>query len=443
MKSRKNSIAMLILICLMATQVYVVFAEETVNEETVSEKTVNEETVNEEIKVTAKTIIYSLETLTERLINENLEIEKIELTHEMLLLNLEKALEDYEELQEDVENAKDLVEVREQQVEMVREELSGISTGTPERSQVVAQLRRNVELLDAAERSYEAMVKQEANMMESLELMKLQRDQSSKKRNQEIESIKGDLEKSYFQLVLLENQKEVLEKQLEHMDKNIASEEVKNDLGLTTQMAIFELQKDRSAMFFNIRNVENNIEKIRERIKTDINANIDEELLITLTIDGNINVRKFVLSDVIEKFMNNNLNLETTARMTELKSEVHEKIKIVYEEEDNEYRVAFLEIREAEINELTTRRSFEHLVKQAYFQHEKVKIDLLLQLQEKILIEEKFEHTKMQFELGLISELQYRASELQVEQTNLNYTSAKVNYINSEITMELLVKGIN
>ncbi|MBN4069730.1 MAG: hypothetical protein COA82_01660 [Alkaliphilus sp.] len=448
MKLGKKSIALLILACLIVAQMYVVFAEEamseeTVTEEKVNEEKVNEEKVNEENETTARTIIHSLETLTEILVAENLEIEKIKLNHEMLLLNLEQTLEDYEELQEDVENAKDLVEVREKQVDIIKDELSDIPVGAPERAQALAQLNWNVQLLDAAKRSYEGIIKQEANMMESLELMKLQRDQSSRNRKQEIEKIKANFEKNYFQLVLLENQKEVFKKQLENLDMLIESEKVKKNLDLTTQMAIFELEKDRSKMFFNIRNVENNTEQIREKIKTDINVSVDEELLIILTIEENITVRQFVLSDVIEKFMNNNLSLETSLRMTEVKREVHEKIKVAYEEDDNEYKVAYLEIRESEINELTSRRNFEHIVKQTYFQHEQVRIDLLMQLQEKILIEDKFEHTKMQYDLGLISELQYRASELQVEQANLNYVSAKVNYINARITMELLVKGIN
>ncbi|MCD5410247.1 MAG: TolC family protein [Clostridiales bacterium] len=456
MKLGKKNIALLILACLIVAQTYVVFAEEAMSEEVVTEEKANEADEenktneenddnddNEENKTAGRTIIHSLETLTEILVAENLEIEKSKLNHEMLLLNLEQTLEDYEELQEDVENAKDLVEVREKQVEIVRDELSDLATDTLERSQALAQLNWNIQLLDAAERSYEAIIKQEARMMESLELMKLQRDQSSRKKKQEIEKIKANFKKNYFQLVLLENQKEVFQKQLENLDMLLETEKVKKNLELTTQMAIFELGKDRSKIFFNIRNLENNIEQIREKIKTDINVSVDEDLMIILTIKENITIRQFVLNDVIEDFMNNNLALETSLRVAEVKREVYEKIKEAYEEDDNEYKVAFLEIREAEINELRMRRDFEHLVKQAYFQHEQVRIDLLMQLQEKMLIEDKFEHTKMQYDLGLISELQYRASELQVKQANLNYVSAKVNYINAKINMELLVEGIN
>ena len=440
-KLKKMRVIIYVLVCLLSVQMGTVLALEIMNEDEVN-VAVGEETVDD-VKRFEKPVIYNLELLTKRLIAESLEVEKIELRQERLLLSLEQTLEDYEDLQDDVENAKKLVEAREQQVEAAKNELSRSSTGTPERMQAEAVLRWNIELLDAAERSYEAMVKQEASMMESLELMKLQRDQSNRNKEQAIKDMESNLEKNYYQLLLLESQKELLEKQLENMDNNLESEKVKKDLELTTQMSIFELEKDRSSLFFNIRNVDNNIQQVREKIKTDINMGFDEELLITLEFEGNNAPRQFALSDVIKGFNKNNLSLETIRRTTEIKNKVYDKIKIAYDEEDNEYKIALIEIREAEINEKISVRNFEHLVKQAYFQHEQAKIELVLQLQEKILIEEKLKHTRVQYKLGLISELQYQASLFQLEQAEFNYISAKVNYINARITVDLLMKGIN
>ncbi|KAB3532728.1 TolC family protein [Alkaliphilus serpentinus] len=383
-----------------------------------------------------------LEELTKVFLEENFEIQKLGINERLLKLRYEETLEDYEDLQKSVENARKYKESMEQQRKDAREEYLEADSDSAEGRVAHGYLHSTLHMLEAAEESYKALVKQEANMMKSLELMVLEEKQATRKRQQETEKLKYQLSNNYYQLLMMKEQQKIIEGNIDLLDMQIRLEKTRKSLELTTDLAVNSLESQRSNLLISLEKLQNSMEMAKEALKTDLNMTPEEELNLTLELTEDANLKSYELSAILEGFMSNNLAIETSKTLTEVQQKIVEKLLIAYEETDTDYQIGLLELEEAQLNHLILERSYEHMVKQAFYNHRQVGRDLVSKIEGKLLADEKMKQVEAQYSSGLISSLQYNSQKQELVNVQFEYLRTAIDYIRVDYEIQLIQKGI-
>ncbi|KAB3534725.1 TolC family protein [Alkaliphilus pronyensis] len=382
-----------------------------------------------------------LEELTNRFLEENIEIKKLDLDNRLLKLRYEETLEDYEDLQKQVERAGKYTDSVVKQRKQARDEYYSASKGSNEEQAAFQYYHGMMHTVEAATDNYKALLKQEASMMKNLEMMVLEDQQADIKKQNDIELLKYQLQKDYYQLLILKEQRDLLEKSIANIDMQLNVEKTKKELDLTTELAVNNLETQKINLELSIEKLDNSIEQAIEKLKTDLNIEVSDNIDILFELPGAVSIKKYKLENVLKGFMEQSLDLKKVERLTEVNAEIVEKLQIAYEEDDTEYLISVYEADEAELNEKQTKRDFEHLVKSLYFRHNQLGSDLVQQLRNKLLADEKMLQLEVQYKTGVISKLQYNLQKQEIDQAIFDYKKAMIDYINTDTELQLAEKG--
>jgi len=77
-----------------------------------------------------------------------------------------------------------------------------------------------------------------------------------------------------------------------------------------------------------------------------------------------------------------------------------------------------------------------------YYSHRQAGSDLVLQLENKLLLDEKMEQIEVEYSNGLISTIQYKMQKQEHSQGIMEYLRVSAEYIKLDYGIQLLQKGI-
>ncbi len=384
---------------------------------------------------------YNLEKMTEKLISENLTILKMDNDVELMKLQYEDTLESYEDLQDTVERAKKSLELETIQKEQAWERYKDASSSEEPFRKANYEMRSQI--YEATLDAYNSIVKQELSMIESMEQLKLQMEQSD--RQKEVLRLKEsyNLQKSYYSLYILKKDIEMLKGDIENLNKQKKIESTKFDLDMSTTESIQNISENIIDMQLMIDMLENQKELSLESIKTELNIPVEEQLIIEWEIEEVETDEEYSLIELISKFKESSLELKSLDKNIKIKQIILDKSYEAYEDvNDNEIKVAQIELENAKINKKVFERNMEMGVKHAYYDFKAKELNLTVKNVTEKDYTENEKNLHLRYEQGVISKIQYDMELHQLKRDKAEYDKSKVEYLNARRKLDLIKEGI-
>ncbi|MTI48900.1 MAG: hypothetical protein FH761_13730 [Firmicutes bacterium] len=386
-------------------------------------------------------VVYDFEQLTNRLYAENLEILKMDNNIMIMNLSYDEALEDYDDLQDTVEKAKDNLDLQKKYKDQAEERY--LEADKSERKFTHDMLDIRNQAYEASLDAYKNIIKQEMSLISTMEQLKLQIEQGD--RQQEVLKLteENELKNSYYNLYILNREIELLKTDIENINKQKEIEKTRQELDMSTDEELQSIKDTINTMQLTLQQLENQKELAKESLKTKINMPVEEELNIEWEISDVDESVDYSLADLISDFKENSLELASLEKNIEIKDIILEKSHEAYDDvEGNEVNLALLELKNSELDKQINERDMELYVKQAYFDFKTKKLDLFVKKVSNQYYIEKEKNLEARYEQGSISELQYDMEMQQLKRDKFESDKAKINYLLAKSKLELISEGI-
>lgn len=384
---------------------------------------------------------YNLADLTKEMLTDNAEINAIDAEAKEAKIQYDVIEEDYDELKENIEKVKKSLDTYRKVTARNKEEYKMAGGSFLERDKTYEIYKTSVQILDNVENQYKSMIKRQAETMKQMESMVFMGKSAEIRKAQEIEKLKLQIQKDYYDLVLLDGQIKLMEEKLDILNTNINIEETKKKLDLATEHSVENLKSQKRALEISIDEMKSNREIMVDSIKTSVGIEKEDEIEILLEVPVLLNLQKFELDPLMKSFKENNFDLVTLKTNVEIQQEVIANMEIAFEEDDNDYKLALLQLETDLLNLTKSEQSMEQYVKSLYFQYEKQKEDVYQQLENKRLAEEKLRQAKVQFEIGLISKLQLETQQQEFSQSMFDFNKSFIDLSNTRKEIDVVLKG--
>lgn len=386
---------------------------------------------------------FKLNDLIQTMLENNLSIKSLNNNAKITTIRIKTTEKDYEELNKSIKIMEtNLLSTRNDR-DQARDDYFGSPNGSIEERMAFQYYHATLHQYNALEEQYKGLIKQKTSMMKQLENMILSAKQAETKKDQEIEKLKLEMQKDYYNLVILDEQIKLMEGNLNNQKLQLSIEETKNRINMSTNLTVENIKSQIRSLELSIFEMKNNKEFAIESIKTKIGMGVEEELNILLQVPA----EPYILVDInlvrlVNNFKDNNLDLETLRKNVEIQEQVIEDMKIAYKEDDDEYIMALLQLEQDKISLATTERSLEQYVKTVHFQYIKIREVISNQKENKLLAEEKFRQAGLQLKAGLISTQQYEMMQQEFNQSMFEYNKIFIDLANIRKEIELVQKGI-
>lgn len=396
--------------------------------------------------------VLDLNTMLDLLLKDGSDFENIQISADLLELQNKEKIEDYKDLKEKTVNSYQAnLNLSWASVEAELEKYGKLGADA-----AYNYARTKIDLYNNAKIAYRQVLEQYVGQMKSLEPVILQINQAKRQKQVEVEKLKLSFTKDYYNLYMAENDLELAKKDLASITNQITAEKVKLYNGLSTQLAVDELEKQKNDIEVSIMDGKNGIELMKERIKAKLNIDIENDLKIEYYIPENLTVSNYVLKDLTKSFKEKNLDVEKLMKNEEVCSETVRAYEIAYipnseieawspsmtEEQADKIQAAKLQLKKAQNDTKSKRKEMDQYVIKTYFDYKKAaanyensKISEGLSIQQQAVINVKLAQ-------GQISQLQYNTETLKNEKSLFAAKKARINFYLAKMQLELAMEGI-
>lgn len=395
----------------------------------------------------------SLNDMLEKLVNESTEIKNIGINEAILNVKHEKTIKDYEEFKErTIKEAENTILLTKSTLDKTMSELgkNGGAAGGIIDAQLAAYRHARVTMKNN--------VLDYINRLKSVEPLILQKKQSERQKLAETEKLKYNFRKDYYDLYSTIKQLDNLKTDLDLLNKQIDVEKIKKENGMSTDINIEDLEKQKRDLEVNVQEVENNVEMLKQTIKTKLNIDVESEISIAFVLPDYINKTEaeFKLKDALNKFTELNLEYELQKNNENVSSEVFKAYDLAYsynpdievwgpilkEDEQNNLKTAELEYEKAKNETISTKKNMDLYVNRTYFNYKKALLNLNYNLETKKLLKQKGEIIEANYSQGLISKLQYDTQKHDLRKKEFEVEKAIIAFDQAWGQMDLVMKGI-
>lgn len=384
---------------------------------------------------------YNLYGLSQKFLEESTAIKKLNIDQELLKLQYDENLKQYNDLSYRADSTKESFETFQKAINDATTQYQN-ETDPVKKQQIDTYRQSLINSYITVQLGYSEMFKQQIGMMQSMEAIKLQQKQLPQKKENETALAKYNLQKDYYDLYILDQQLTLLKQDLANVRKSLDIEKVKKGLNLSTQTGVESLEKQERALELSVQQMENSRDMAVDNIKTKIGMPMEEELEIELSLPVGTSVRDYSLSQLNKKFMEKSLEMEAARNNTRVQQEIYDRSKLVYSADDNKVKIAELQLKQAQLDEISTQRSLEAYVKQMYYQHIQAKNDLLHKQKSQKLYEENERLLDARNRQGMLSVIDYNLQKQEIQRNYLEVKQAIVAYENMKAQMDLVEKGV-
>jgi len=390
---------------------------------------------NEEIKY------YNLNDLTRLVLEDNAEINSIDANAQQAKIQYEMMEEDYEELKENIEKVRKNLETRRKLTEQAKEEYEMAGGSFLERDRTYINYKTNLEIEKNVEQQYQRMVKEQAQSMKQMENMVFTGKNSKVIQEQESEKLKLQVQKDYYNLVVLDEQIKLTEGRLEGQDVTIRVEAAKARLNMATSVSVESLKSQRRALELSISEMEANRKTLVDSLINTVGLDATEDFDILLEVPTTLNLQKFELDTLMNSFKEKNSDLVTLKKNVTIQQEVITNMELGFKEDDNDYKLSLLQLETDLLNLNKYEQTVDQYIKNLYYQYERSKETVYQQIENKKVLDEQLRQMEVQHELGLISDMQMSSYRQDYHQSVFDYQKAFIDLANTRKEVDLVLKG--
>lgn len=383
---------------------------------------------------------YKLEDLTRIVLEDNAEINAIDANAKQAKIQYEVIEKDYKELLENIEKVKKNLDTRRKLTEQAKEE-HRFAGGFQEQERTYIDYKTNREIEKNVEEQFKRMVKEQAQTMKQMENLKFTGKNANMIKEQEEEKLKFQVQKDYYNLVILDEQIKLTEGKLESLEVNIKVEEAKARLNMATSVSVESLKSQKRALELSLSEMESNRKTLVDSLFNTVGLDPKGDFDILLEVPTTLNLQKFELQTLLDSFKEKNSEMVTLKKNVLIQQEVIANMELGFKADDNDYKLALLQLETDLLNLNKYEQTVDQYIKNLYYQYEGAKETLYQQIENKKVLDEQLRQMEVQHELGLISDLQLNAHRQEYNQSMFEYKKAFIDLANIRKEVDLVLKG--
>ena len=395
----------------------------------------------------------------DELLNKNIEgdsIKLLELENKLSKVQYETNIKDYEDFKRSIgEYEQRIVDINNSM--KVAKHQYNMSTGESSKSMWSAAMVSIYNNFSAARTSYRLRVKQYINTIKNLEPAIFAKENADKQKEEDIKKAQFSLKNDYYNHYILTKEIEMMKKDIENLYKQIEIEKVKESLGMTTDLTLYEVEIQKFEYDNMLYEMENKLMLATEKIKTDLGIESSEEFEIIHELPEKDTFVEYDVNDLIDAFKENNLQIAFSKNNIKVKELVLEKLDIAYrtkyeyadtdevltEEQQAMLKTAELEVEKAKLEHEILEKSMDLLVKQIYYQYIKTHRELTAESLNTRRYDAKLEIEREKLSQGTISKVAFDTQKAAIDRKLFDIERDKINYELACDKIEMIKEGIN
>ena len=395
----------------------------------------------------------------EELLDKNIEgdsIKLLELENKLSKVQYETNIKDYEDFKKSIgETEQRIVDIN-NNMKVARHQYN-IATGEASKSMWSAAMVSIYNNFSAARTSYRLRVKQYINVIKSVEPAIFAKENADKQKEEDIKKAQLSLKNDYYNHYILTKEIEMMKKDIENLYKQIEIEKVKESLGMTTDLTLYEVEIQKFEYDNMLYEMENRLTLATEKIKTDLEIDMSEEFEIIHELPEQDTFVEYDVEDLIDAFLENNLQIAFSKNNIKVKELVLEKLDIAYrtkyehadtdevltEEQQAMLETAELEVEKAKLEHEVLVKSMELFVKQVYYEYIRTHRELTAASLNTRRYDAKLKVEREKLIQGTISQVAFDTQEAAINRNLFDIEKDKISYELACDKIEMIKEGIN
>lgn len=251
-----------------------------------------------------------------------------------------------------------------------------------------------------------------------------------------IKQVELTVEQLYTAILTMEDQVEFLKKNCQYYDKLIKIEETKKELGLSSEVDLNKVYTQAKDMNNKYTQLQASLKISKMQLNDIMGRKLEYNLKLTPFIVGPVTPHGEV-KDLTDKALENTATIGQQQRdINDMKDDLDDL------SDSNEEEVQKAQINQAKLNFEKTKVDITNGIKSLMADLEAKEKDYRLKHSEFAIAKQNYEHDKVRYELGTISQIQYQASELSYQEKLNAYTKASYDYFINRQKLNLASEGI-
>lgn len=251
-----------------------------------------------------------------------------------------------------------------------------------------------------------------------------------------IKQVELTVEQLYTAILAMEDQVELLKRNCQYYDKLIKIEETKRELGLSSEV-------DLNKVYTQDKDINNKYTQLQDSLKL---SKMQLNDIMGRPLGYNLKLTPFIVGPVTPHGEVNELTekaLGNTATIGQQQRDIYDmKDDLDDLSDSNEEEVQKAQINQAKLNLEKTKVDITNGIKSLMADLEAKEKDYKLKHSEFAIAKQNYEHDKVRYGLGTISQIQYQASELTYQEKLNAYTKASYDYFINRQKLKLASEGI-
>lgn len=251
-----------------------------------------------------------------------------------------------------------------------------------------------------------------------------------------IKQVELTVEQLYTAILAMEDQVELLKRNCQYYDKLIKIEETKRELGLSSEV-------DLNKVYTQDKDINNKYTQLQDSLKL---SKMQLNDIMGRPLEYNLKLTPFIVGPVTPHGEVNELTekaLENTATIGQQQRDINDmKDDLDDLSDSNEEEVQKAQINQAKLNLEKTKVDITNGIKSLMADLEAKEKDYRLKHSEFAIAKQNYEHDKVRYGLGTISQIQYQTSELTYQEKLNAYTKASYDYFINRQKLKLASEGI-
>ncbi len=251
-----------------------------------------------------------------------------------------------------------------------------------------------------------------------------------------IKQVELTVEQLYTAILAMEDQVELLKRNCQYYDKLIKIEETKRELGLSSEV-------DLNKVYTQDKDINNKYTQLQDSLKL---SKMQLNDIMGRPLEYNLKLTPFIVGPVTPHGEVNELTekaLDNTATIGQQQRDINDmKDDLDDLSDSNEEEVQKAQINQAKLNLEKTKVDITNGIKSLMADLEAKEKDYKLKHSEFAIAKQNYEHDKVRYGLGTISQIQYQASELTYQEKLNAYSKASYDYFINRQKLKLASEGI-
>jgi len=295
---------------------------------------------------------------------------------------------------------------------------------------------------EEAEEEYEQALINYASDKKKLENLKIDIDNLEKLKQDQMNKLKFEFKQQLWQYYTLQQQLELLKQSAELSLNQYDIAKLKLEMNTAIELEVKIAENNYKNLEIQVEMLSNNLKALESQIKIKLSIPLDQELNFKIEITPIKEGVNVSLDYVIQKFNENNIDIVKQDKDFEMEKFYFDTVAEAYDTKDKEYKDLELNYKKVELNKYNTDKNQSLALVNDYYTYTKAVDTLAVEQSNLSISQDNFNKNQKLFEVGQISELQYKGALNQYNSDKLKCDKAVIDYNIALMKLSNILQGI-